>query len=47
MNMLTIVVLFLLAALVAAIAAALNKAPLWIALVLLWVVVAIDVIPVK
>jgi hypothetical protein len=45
--MLTITWLFLVGALVAAIASALGKAQLWIAFILLWVVVALGVIPVK
>ena len=45
--MLTITVLFLLASLIALIVAALGKAPLWIGVVLLWVVVALATFPVK
>lgn len=45
--MLTITVLFLLAALIAIVASALNKAPLWVGVVLLWVVVALATFPVK
>lgn len=45
--MLTVVLVFLLAAIVAAVAAALNKAPLWVAVVLLCVVEAVQVLPLK
>lgn len=45
--MITITWLFLVGALVAAVVSALGKAPLWIAFVLLWVVVALQVIPIK
>lgn len=47
MALLTITVLFLLGSLIAFIVSALGKAPLWIGCVLLWVVVALDVLPVK
>ena len=47
MALLTITVLFLLGALIAFIASALGKAPLWVGCVLLWIVVAVDVLPVK
>lgn len=46
MAILTITVLFLLGSLVAFIASALGKAPLWIGCVLLWVVVALKTLPV-
>lgn len=45
--MLTITVLFLLASLAAIIVSALGKAPLWVGVVLLWVVVALATFPVK
>jgi hypothetical protein len=45
--MLTVVLVFLLAAIVAAVASALGKAPLWIAVVLLCVVEAVQVLPLK
>ena len=45
--MLTITVLFLLASLVAIIAAALGKCPLWVGVVLLWIVVALATFPVR
>ena len=47
MALLTITVLFLIGALIAFIASALGKAPLWVGAVLLWVVVALSVLPVK
>jgi len=47
MALLTITVLFLVGALVAFIASALGKAPMWVGCILLWVVVALDVLPVK
>jgi len=47
MAILTITVLFLIGSLIAFIASALGKAPLWVGCVLLWVVVALTVLPVK
>jgi len=47
MTILTITVLFLIGSLIAFIANALGKAPVWVGCVLLWVVVAIQVLPVK
>jgi hypothetical protein len=47
MALLTITVLFLIGALVAFIASALGKSPLWVGCVLLWVVVALSILPVK
>lgn len=43
--MLTVTVLFLLGAVVAAVAAAMGKCPEWVALILLCVVVALMVLP--
>ena len=45
--MLTITVLFLVASLIAIIASALNKAPLWVGVVLLWIVIALATFPVR
>lgn len=45
--LITITMLFLLAALIAIIVAAMGKTPLWVGVVLLWVVVALATIPVK
>jgi hypothetical protein len=47
MALLSITVLFLIGALIAFIVSALGKAPLWIGCILLWVVVALSVLPVK
>lgn len=41
----TISSLFLIAALVAIVVSALGKCPLWVGVVLLWVVVALQIIP--
>lgn len=45
--MLTLAVLFLLAAIIVAIMSAVGKAPLWVSVILLCIVEAIDVIPLK
>jgi len=47
MALLTITVLFLVGSLVAIIAHAIGKCPLWVGTALLWVVVALSVLPVK
>lgn len=47
MALLTISVLFLIGSLVALIMSALGKAPMWVGCILLWVVVALDILPVK
>ncbi len=47
MALLSITVLFLVGALVAFIVSAIGKCPLWIGCVLLWIVVALSVLPVK
>jgi hypothetical protein len=47
MALLSITVLFLVGALIAFIAGALGKAPLWVGCILLWVVVALSILPVK
>lgn len=47
MALLTITVLFLIGSLVALIAHAMGKCPVWIGCILLWVVVALSVLPVK
>jgi len=44
---LSITVLFLVGSLIAFIISALGKCPLWVGCVLLWIVVALDVLPVK
>jgi hypothetical protein len=44
---LTVVTIFLLGAIVVAIAAAMGKAPLWVAVVLLCIVEAVQVLPLK
>jgi hypothetical protein len=46
-TLLSITVLFLIGALVAFIVSALGKCPLWVGCTLLWVVVALSVLPVK
>lgn len=43
--MLSITVIFLLGAIIAAIASALGKAPLWVAVILLAIVEALQVLP--
>ena len=45
--MLTVVLVFLVAAIAVAIAAGMGKAPLWVAVVLLCVVEAVQVLPLK
>jgi len=45
--MLTITVLFLLASLIALIVSALGRAPLWVGVILLWIVVALATFPVR
>jgi hypothetical protein len=45
--MLTVVTIFLLGAIVVAIAAAMGKAPLWVSVVLLCIVEAVQVLPLK
>ena len=45
--MLTVVLVFLLAAIAVAVAAAMGKAPLWVAVILLCVVEAVQVLPLK
>ena len=45
--MLTITMLFLLAALIAIVVSAMGKTPVWVGVLLLWVVVALATIPVK
>ena len=45
--MLTITVLFLLASLLATILSAIGKCPLWVGVVLLWVVVALATFPIR
>lgn len=45
--MLTVLIILVLAALVAAIASAMGKAPLWVAVILLAIVAAVQVLPVK
>lgn len=47
MALLSITVLFLVGALVAFIVGALGKCPWWVGCILLWVVVALSVLPVK
>ncbi len=47
MAVLSITVLFLIGSLIAIIVNAMGKCPLWIALVLLWIVVALATLPVK
>jgi hypothetical protein len=47
MALLSITVLFLVGALIAFIAHALGKAPVWVGCILLWVVVALSILPVK
>ena len=45
--MLTVLIILTLAALCVAIASAMGKAPLWVAVVLLAIIAAIQVLPVK
>jgi hypothetical protein len=47
MALLTITVLFLIGSLIALIVGAMGKCPLWVGTILLWVVVALSVLPVK
>ena len=47
MALLTITVLFLVGSLIALIASAMGKCPNWVGEILLWVVVALAVLPVK
>jgi hypothetical protein len=47
MTLLSITVLFLIGALVAAIVGIMGKCPWWVSFILLWVVVALSVLPVK
>lgn len=45
--MLTVMFILIIGALVAAIASAMNKAPLWVAVVLLAIAMALQVLPVR
>ena len=45
--MLTVSLILIVGALIAAIASAMGKAPLWVAVILLCVVLALQVLPVK
>lgn len=45
--MFTLLIILVLGALLVAIAAAMNKAPLWVAVILLAVAMAVQVIPVR
>jgi len=47
MSLLTITVLFLIGSLIALIVGAMGKCPWYISVILLWVVVALGVLPVK
>jgi hypothetical protein len=45
--MLTVTLILVIGALIAAIAAAMNKCPLWVAVILLCIVAALQVLPLK
>jgi hypothetical protein len=45
--MITVALILVIGALIAAIASAIGKAPLWVAVILLCVVAALDVLPIK
>lgn len=45
--MLTVMLILVVGALIAAIASAMNKAPLWVSVILLCVAMAVQVLPVK
>ena len=45
--MLTVVTIFLLGAIIVAIASAMGRAPLWVAVILLCIVEAVQVLPLK